>query len=92
MPHCSTNEYKLDVYIRIVRMLLEEEDNVSAEAYLNRAALIVHTVKDPELLLHFKMSQARMLDYGRKFAEASSKYHEISYISNVEEAERLGCV
>jgi COP9 signalosome complex subunit 4 len=70
-------------------MLLEEEDSVTAETFFNRATLIVHSVKDPELLLHFKVSQARMFDYNRKFAEAASKYHEISYIPLIEETERI---
>ncbi|ORY76849.1 hypothetical protein BCR35DRAFT_292361 [Leucosporidium creatinivorum] len=84
-----SNEDKLRVYVRIVRMLLEEEDSVTAETFFNRATLIVHSVKDPELLLHFKLSQARMFDYNRRFAEAASKYHEISYIPIIEEGERI---
>lgn len=87
-PH-SSNEDKLRVYVRIVRMLLEEEDSVTAETFFNRATLIVHSVKDPELLLHFKLCQARMFDYNRRFGEAASKYHEISYIPLIEETERI---
>jgi len=44
-------------------------------------------VKDPLLILRFKSCFARILDYKRKFLEASVKYYDLSQI--VGEAERL---
>ncbi|KAM0790127.1 hypothetical protein ACM66B_005451 [Microbotryomycetes sp. NB124-2] len=81
-------EDKLRIYIRIVRLFLEEEDSTSAETHFNRASLISHQTTDPELQLHYKLSQARMFDYNRKFVEAASKYHEISYNQMIGEDER----
>lgn len=79
---------KLRVYVRIVRLLLEDEDSVQAETYYNRAALLVHSTNDRETLLQFKLCQARISDYGRKFLEAASRYHELSYVGEIDEEER----
>ncbi|KAF8974531.1 hypothetical protein BDZ97DRAFT_1647133 [Flammula alnicola] len=79
---------KLRVYVRIVRLLLEDEDSVQAETYYNRAALLVHSANDRETLLQFKLCQARISDYSRKFLEAASRYHELSYVGEIDEEER----
>jgi COP9 signalosome complex subunit 4 len=34
------DDYKVKIYIRIVRFYLEDEDSVSADAYLNRAVML----------------------------------------------------
>ncbi|KAF9360948.1 COP9 signalosome complex subunit 4 [Mortierella sp. AD094] len=83
------NEYKVGVYIRIVRLLLEDDEAVSAEAYLNRASVLMRDTKDLSLQLTFKLSQARISDFKNKFLEASSRYHEISYIQDVDYEERM---
>ncbi|KAG2013611.1 COP8 [Coprinopsis cinerea AmutBmut pab1-1] len=79
---------KFKVYVRIVRLLLEEEDSVQAETYYNRAALLVHSISEREILLQFKLCQARISDYSRKFLEAASRYHELSYVGEIDEEER----
>ncbi|KAJ7276436.1 hypothetical protein B0H12DRAFT_1214984 [Mycena haematopus] len=79
---------KLRVYVRIVRLLLEDEDSIQAETYYNRAALLVHSTTNKETLLQFKLCQARISDYGRKFLEAASRYHELSYVGDIDEDER----
>ncbi len=76
------------VYVRIVRLLLEEEDSVQAETYFNRAQLLVHSTSDKEVLLQFKLCQATISDYGRKFLEAASRYHELSFVGDIDEEER----
>ncbi|CAO3650969.1 unnamed protein product [Cunninghamella echinulata] len=87
-----SDEYKLQIYIRIVRFLLEEDESIQAESYLNRAALIIPNSKDLVLTLSFKLSQARILDSKRRFLEASSKYHELSYVGQLDEDERVLCL
>ena len=79
---------KMRVYVRIVRLLLEDEDSVQAETYFNRAQLLVHSANDKEILLQFKLCQARISDYSRKFLEAASRYHELSYVAEIDEEER----
>ena len=82
------DEEKLRVYVRIVRLLLEDEDSVQAERFYNRAALIAHSTTDKETLLSFKLCQARIMDYSRKFLEAASRYHELSWVPEIDEEER----
>ncbi|KAF6762256.1 hypothetical protein DFP72DRAFT_600428 [Ephemerocybe angulata] len=79
---------KLKIYVRIVRLLLEEEDSIQAETYYKRAALLVHSTTEREILLQFKLCQARISDYGRRFLEAASRYHELSYVGEIDEEER----
>lgn len=84
-----TPEDKLQIYIRIVRLFLEDEDSTSAETYFQRASLLPVAQSDLATQLQFKLCQARMFDYARRFAEASSKYHELSYNAALAEEERL---
>ncbi|KAF9821165.1 hypothetical protein IEO21_00773 [Rhodonia placenta] len=85
----STDEEKFRVYLRIVRLLLEDEESVQAETYYNRAALLAPSTSDQESLIQFKLCQARINDYSRKFLEAASRYHELSWVVDVDEEERL---
>lgn len=79
----------MQIYIRIVRLLLEDEDSVQAETYYNRAALLVHSTTHKETLLSYKLCQARIMDYARRFLEAASRYHELSWVAEIDEEERL---
>ncbi|KAJ3062233.1 hypothetical protein HDU98_001878 [Podochytrium sp. JEL0797] len=91
---------KVRVYVRIVRLLLEDEDDTSAEAYLNRASLVVntedfdniHTQEKQMLLLQFKACQARLLDFKRNFQLAAQKYHQLSFVFEMDESERIVCL
>eukprot|EP00842_Homolaphlyctis_polyrhiza_P003962 jgi/Hompol1/4567/HPOL_003708-RA len=85
-----SNDYKLKIYIHIVRLLLEDEDAVSAESYLNRCALLLPDSTDEQMQLLFKASQARMLDFRRNFLQAASKYLELSYVPILHDSERIG--
>lgn len=97
-----TAEYKGNIYVKIAQLYLEEEESVNAETYINRASILMSDVKDALLILRFKVRScplcyrsflprqscfARILDYKRKFLEASVKYYDLSQI--VGEAERL---
>ncbi|KAI0068839.1 hypothetical protein BV25DRAFT_1817755 [Artomyces pyxidatus] len=84
----TTDEERLRVYIRIVRLLLEEEDSVQAETYYNRAASLIHSTTDRETILSYKLCQARISDYSRKFLEAAGRYHELSFVGEIDEEER----
>ncbi|KAG0057170.1 COP9 signalosome complex subunit 4 [Gryganskiella cystojenkinii] len=84
-----SSEYKVGVYIRIVRLLLEDDEAISAEAYLNRASVLMRDIKDVTTQLTFKLSQAKISDFKNKFLEASSRYHEISYIQDIDYEERM---
>ena len=88
MARALPDEEKLRVYVRSVRLLLEDEDSVQAERFYNRAALIAHSTSDKEILLSFKLCAARISDYSRKFLEAASRYHELSWVPEIDEEER----
>ncbi|KAH9938146.1 uncharacterized protein B0H18DRAFT_866598, partial [Fomitopsis serialis] len=87
--HCSrATEDKFKILLRIVRLLLEDEDSVQAETYYNRAALLAPSTQDKEALLSFKLCQARISDYSRKFLEAAARYHELSWVTEIDEDDR----
>jgi len=83
-----SEQEKFRLYIRIVRLLLEDGESVQAEIYYNRAALLLPHNTDRELGLMFKLSQARVHDCNRRFLEAASRYHELSWESDIDEDER----
>jgi len=80
-------EYKMDIYVKIAQLYLEEDESVQAEAYINRASEFVHTVKDETLKLRYKVCFARIMDYKRQFLKAAGRYYELSQI--VGEQERM---
>uniref|UniRef100_A0A8C4S0F3 COP9 signalosome complex subunit 4 n=1 Tax=Erpetoichthys calabaricus TaxID=27687 RepID=A0A8C4S0F3_ERPCA len=82
-------DYKLDTYLKIARLYLEDDDPVQAEAYINRASLLQNESTNEQLQIHYKVCYARVLDYRRKFIEAAQRYNELSYKSIVHETERL---
>ena len=61
---------------------------MQAETYYNRAALLAPSTQDKEALLSFKLCQARISDYSRKFLEAASRYHELSWVTEIDEDDR----
>ncbi|KAL9030559.1 MAG: hypothetical protein Q9196_001320 [Gyalolechia fulgens] len=83
-----SDDHKVGTWIRICRLYLEEDDTTSAESYLNRAKNLRHKVSNPELVLGFQLSEARILDARRKFPEASQAYHSFSFSPVLEEEER----
>ncbi|PWY89260.1 COP9 signalosome complex subunit 4 [Aspergillus heteromorphus CBS 117.55] len=80
---------KVRLWIRIVRNYLEEDDTTSAEAFLNRIKNLPSKIEDHELQLHFKLSQARILDARRRFLDASQEYFNVSLAAGVDESDRL---
>ncbi|KAI0485210.1 hypothetical protein GGR56DRAFT_669697 [Xylariaceae sp. FL0804] len=99
-----TNADRGRVWVRIVRNYLEAGDAVAAETYLNKLKNIIHTLHDDgsgegsgspvgenaDLLVHFRLSQARIYDAKREFLAASAAYHDLSLAqANIGEDERL---
>jgi COP9 signalosome complex subunit 4 len=109
------NIYKLRIYVRIVRLLLEGDDSIGADTFLKRASLVIHSVPGaasragPEnaeeedrssrmseedkieartLGLQYKLCQARIYDAQIRFAEAAIRFHEVSYVTDIDEGER----
>eukprot|EP01103_Thecamoeba_quadrilineata_P005030 TRINITY_DN14886_c0_g1_i1.p1 TRINITY_DN14886_c0_g1~~TRINITY_DN14886_c0_g1_i1.p1 ORF type:complete len:411 (-),score=95.94 TRINITY_DN14886_c0_g1_i1:140-1207(-) len=72
------DEYKVRINVRIAKLFLQEDDPVQAETYLNKAAALYGSVKDPLLELDYKQCFATIEDYKRVFIKASMKYYELS--------------
>ncbi|PSR75140.1 hypothetical protein BD289DRAFT_399529 [Coniella lustricola] len=77
------------IWIRIVRLYLEDDDATAAETYLNKLKNVMHAVADPETQLHFRLSAARINDAKRQFLAASLAYHDISFLAAVAEDDRM---
>lgn len=84
-----TVDYKLETYLKIARLYLEDGDPVQAESFINRASLLQAETKSEELQVLYKVCYARVLDYRRKFIEAAQRYNELSYRTIVDEGERM---
>lgn len=82
-------DYKLETYLKIARLYLEDGDPMQAEAFINRASLLQAETKSEELQVLYKVCYARVLDYRRKFIEAAQRYNELSYRTIVDEDERV---
>ncbi|KAK7869618.1 hypothetical protein R5R35_009992 [Gryllus longicercus] len=82
-------DYKLETYLKIARLYLENDDPVQAEAFINRASLLQAESKNEQLQIYYKVCYARVLDYRRKFIEAAQRYNELSYRSIIHEDERM---
>ena len=92
--HASDRD-KVAAWVRICRLYLEDDDATHAEQYLNRAkqlAFRVDEARDPELALAFQLSQARILDARRRFAEASAAYHAVSRAGALADEERAAAL
>ena len=84
----TQDEVKINVWIRICRLYLEEDETTNAESYLNRAKTLLYKFHSQELTLTFQLCQARILDSNRKFLEASQAYQTVSLSPAVADEER----
>jgi len=80
-------EYKVNIYVKIAQLYLEDDESIQAESYINRASELMHQCKDEVLKLRYKVCFARIMDYKRQFMKAALRYYELSQI--VGESERL---
>jgi COP9 signalosome complex subunit 4 len=84
----SDNE-KAQVWIRICRCYLEEDNPTNAVTYLNRLKQIIYNVTDQVIKLQFQLSQARISDSMNQFLDASTAYYALSSERAIDEEERL---
>lgn len=54
-PRQYNVDYKLDTYLKIARLYLEDDDPVQAEAYINRASLLQNESSNEQLQIHYKV-------------------------------------
>mgnify|MGYP000055052065 CR=1 FL=1 len=73
-----TEDERADVYIMTAEAWFEEEDAVNAEKYINKAAHIIHRVKNGDTQTRYKVCHSRIMDSKRKFLVASFTYYDLS--------------
>ncbi|KAJ5698650.1 hypothetical protein N7462_000655 [Penicillium macrosclerotiorum] len=83
---------KAQLWIRIVRYYLEDEDTTSAEAFLNRIKNLPSKIEEHDAKLHFQLAQARILDARRRFLDAAQEYFNVSLAPGVDEGDRLAAL
>lgn len=85
---------RCDIWVRIARCYLEDDDPTSASTSINRAKNILHKVptNTPEgksTHIQFQSAQARVLDSQRQFLDAAASYHALSFEMVIDEDDRL---
>ena len=84
---------KVHMWIRIVRLFLEDDDTVAAETALNKIKNLPTANEifrnNSDVKLHYQLSQARILDSRRRFLDASAEYLNVSLSGTVAEEDRL---
>ena len=78
--HVSDN-YKVEKYIKISMLYLQDDESVSAETFINRASLLITEETSEALKLQHKVCYARILDAKRKFLEAAGRYYHLSQLT-----------
>ena len=58
-PRIYSATFKMEVYLRIAKLFLEEGDHVSAEAYINRAGMLQSDVEQTSLHVIYRVSPLR---------------------------------
>jgi len=58
--------------------VLEADEAIDAEIYVNKASPLINLVDDWILQLRYRLTYARVLDANRKFIDASIRYYELS--------------
>lgn len=56
LPRQYNVDYKLETYLKIARLYLEDDDPVQAEAYINRASLLQNESTNEQLQIHYKVT------------------------------------
>ncbi|KJH45783.1 PCI domain protein [Dictyocaulus viviparus] len=84
----SSPAQKMELYLKIGRLLLESGDYAEAEQYVNRASML-QAEKDCDVYnVEYKAIYARVLDGRRKFTDAAQRYHELSMVVNLPESDQ----
>lgn len=51
---------------------------MNAEKFINKAAHVMHLVKNTSLIIRYKVCHSRIMDSKRKFMVAASAYYDLS--------------
>ncbi|XP_022174034.1 COP9 signalosome complex subunit 4-like [Myzus persicae] len=82
-------DYQLELYMKIARLYMEDDDPLLAEPYVKKASVLQFETSNIDLHLSYKVCYARMLDFRLKFIEAAQAYDELSNCLKLKENDRL---
>ena len=82
-------EFKMDVYLQIAELYLEDQLPTKAETYISRAGHLLSDIVQPDLIVRYQKCSAGMLDFKRRFLDAARKYLYLSFNSSVNQIDQL---
>jgi hypothetical protein len=65
-------------FLYLSEAVLEADEAIDAEVYVNKASPLINLVDDWLLQLRYRLTYARVLDANRKFIDAAIRYYELS--------------
>eukprot|EP01064_Diplonema_japonicum_P001795 TRINITY_DN11207_c0_g1_i1.p1 TRINITY_DN11207_c0_g1~~TRINITY_DN11207_c0_g1_i1.p1 ORF type:complete len:407 (+),score=88.73 TRINITY_DN11207_c0_g1_i1:59-1279(+) len=74
------DSFKVQLFIRISRLYVEDENYYQAETWINKAWPMMRADMDQYIQLQFNACFARVHDGKRKFFDAARKYYELSHL------------
>ncbi|KAJ9446353.1 COP9 signalosome complex subunit 4 [Diplonema papillatum] len=79
------DQFKVELFIRISRLYVENKDYYEADVWINKAWPLMTSAMDNTLQLQFNGCFARVNDGKRKFFDAARKYYELSHLVSGDE-------
>ncbi|KAJ1965712.1 hypothetical protein GGI12_000573 [Dipsacomyces acuminosporus] len=82
-------EYKFGVYVKTMRLFLQADKPELAMSSLNRASVLLPEIKNADLILTYRLCQARILDSNNNYIEAATAYQNVAQSEKIDMEERL---
>ena len=84
-----SSEFKMDIYLQIAELYLEDQLPTKAETYISRAGHLLSEITQPNLIVRYQKCSAGMLDFKRRFLDAARKYLYLSFNSSVNPVDQV---
>eukprot|EP00800_Vazella_pourtalesii_P019251 TRINITY_DN6479_c1_g1_i1.p1 TRINITY_DN6479_c1_g1~~TRINITY_DN6479_c1_g1_i1.p1 ORF type:complete len:421 (+),score=3.81 TRINITY_DN6479_c1_g1_i1:25-1263(+) len=82
-------EFKMDIYLQIAELYLDDQLPTKAETYISRAGHLLSEITKPTLLVRYQKCSAGMLDFKRRFLDAARKYLYLSFNPSVHPVDQI---
>ena len=84
-----SSDFKMDIYLQIAELYLEDQLPTKAETYISRAGHLLGDITQSDLLVRYQKCSAGMLDFKRRFLDAARKYLYLSFNSSVNHVDQV---
>ncbi|KAI6651908.1 COP9 signalosome complex subunit 4 isoform X2 [Oopsacas minuta] len=84
-----SSEFKMDIYLQIAELYLDDKLSTKAETYISRAGHLLCEISQPTLLVRYQKCSAGMLDFKRRFLDSARKYLYLSFNSSVDPGDQI---